>query len=163
MEMKQWEIDKRWSDKFILEIKKILGERFIGESSKEEDQMRNTDLIVLKLEPLRFACRIRKYAYFEKYPDDITIRTNRPSGAETELAKILSGWGDFFFYGFSNFDETMLHKWKIIDLKKFRLWFSRELVKQKGIMPGIKKTNSDGSSNFIAINCSNAIEIIHYE
>ena len=62
--MANWENDKRWSDKFLPEIKMILGLHLIGEPPIEEDCERNTDLIVLKMEPVRIACRIRKYKYF---------------------------------------------------------------------------------------------------
>ena len=34
--MTDWKTDKRWSDKFLPEIKSILGMRLIGEASVEE-------------------------------------------------------------------------------------------------------------------------------
>src|SRR4030042_5530071 len=105
-----WGRDKQWSDRFIPEIKGILGQYLIGEA-KEEDQERNTDLIVLKMEVVRVACRIRKYEYIIKYGDEFTIRSSRPSGAKTELTKILEGWGNYLFYGFSNEHENQLYKW----------------------------------------------------
>ncbi len=145
-----WEADKRWSDKFLGEIKQICGLYLIGEAPIEEDQLKNTDLIVLKMEPLRIACRIRRNPFFEKYPNDITIRSNRSSGVKTELAKIVEGWGDFLFYGFSNKEETKLCFWKLCDLNIFRLWFAED--NEKYSTAKLELNNFDGSSNFRVFN-----------
>lgn len=158
MEMKNqnlqntWQQDKRWSDKFIPEIKQILGLYLIDEPAIEEDQERNTDLVVLRLEAVRVGCRVRRNGYAEKYGDEFTIRAGRPSGIKTELTKIVEGWGDYFFYGFSTKDETKLEKWLLGDLKCFRLWFNRFLMKHEGHMPGIRKQNRDNSSSLVAFN-----------
>ena len=69
-----WQDDKRWSDRFLPEIKQILGLYLIDEPPIEEDMQRNTDLTVLRLNAVRVACRIRKYEYFLNYGDEITIR-----------------------------------------------------------------------------------------
>ena len=148
--MKDWKKDKRWSDKFLPEIKQICGIYLIGEAPAEEDQQRNTDLIVLKMEAVRIACRIRRNEYFVRYPDDITIRSDRPSGNVTELAKIISGWGDYMFYGFSDIKELKLCDWKLCDLKVFRTWFATKIIKNEGVLPGVEKNNYDGSSDFRA-------------
>jgi len=81
-----WETDKKWSDRYLPEIKSILGRCLIAEPPIEEDQERNTDLMVLRLDAVRIGCRIRKAGYLEKYGDEFTIRTSRPSGAKTELS-----------------------------------------------------------------------------
>lgn len=150
--MKGWKNDKKWSDKFLPEIKAILGQQFIGAAPYEEDTERNTDLIVLKLEPIRIACRLRRKEYFEKWPDEFTIRSSRPTGNKTELTKIMEGWGDYFFYGFC--DDEVLVYWTIGDLKVFRLWFNRQLFRNKGAVPGKEQKNGDGSSLFIAFRWS---------
>lgn len=152
MKLNNWKEDKKWSDRFLPEVKMILGLHLIGEPPIEEDIEHNTDLIILKMEAVRIACRIRHKEYFEKYPNEITIRTNRPSGAKTELAKIIEGWGDYFFYGFANEDETKLYNWKLCKLNAFRLYFNSFIVKQKGEIPGIEKINKDRSSSFRAFN-----------
>ena len=64
------------------------------------------------------------------------------------LTKIIEGWGDYLFYGFSNEKEDNLIYWKMIDLNKFRLFFNRFLVKNKGEIPGKKQQNGDNSSYF---------------
>jgi hypothetical protein len=140
-----WEDSKAWSDRFLPEIKMILGRRFISEPAVEEDALRNTDLIVFKMEAIRIACRIRKPEYYEKYGDQFTIRSERPSGMETELAKIVRGWGDYFFYGFGG--KRRLADWRIGDLDVFRLWFHLETVRL-GREPGVLQKNRDGSSDF---------------
>lgn len=161
METKQnWQADKKWSDQFIPEIKMILGLHLIGEPPIEEDYERNTDLIVLKMDPVRIACRIRKYKYYQKYPDDVTIRSERPSGTKTELTKIVEGWGSHFFYGFSDEQEHALIAWRLCDLNAFRIWFMRKLYQNKGSMPGAELKNGDGSSSFRAFKATEIPEFI---
>ena len=87
--MNGWENDKSWSDKFLPEIKRHLGQTLISTAPIQEDQERNTDLIVLTMAPLRIACRIRRFDQFAPYGHQFTIREGRPSGAKTELTKII--------------------------------------------------------------------------
>lgn len=142
-----WQDDKTWSDRFLPEIKMILGRRFISEPAVEEDALRNTDLIVFKMEAIRVACRVRTRDYYEKYADEFTIRSVRPSGVETELGKILAGWGDYLFYGFGHGER--LCDWRIGDLNVFRLWFQRKTwTLPAGVLPGKPRENRDGSSGF---------------
>ena len=131
-----WVIGKEWSDRFLPEIKAALGVWLVAEPEVEEDRDRNTDLIVLRMESVRIACRIRKHEYLLQYPDEFTIRAHRPSGAKTELAKIVEGWGQFFFYGFANRAGDGLGAWALCDLNVFRLWFNRYIVTHPGRMPG---------------------------
>lgn len=151
--LRPWQRDKRWADRFLPEIKAALGVHLFGEASEDDDRHRATDLIVLKLEAVRVAVRIRRHAYLERYPDEFTIRAERPSGQETELAKVLSGWGDFLFYGFANAEETGLAAWRLLDLKVFRLAFHRQIVAlPAGRFPGSTLDNPDGSGRFLAFN-----------
>lgn len=147
--MNNWQDDKRWSDRFLPEIKQILGLHLIGEPPIEEDSERNTDLMVLKLDSVRIACRIRKNKFLDRYGNQFTIRAGRPSGIKTELTKIIEGWGDYFFYGFSDKEETVLEKWILGDLKALRLFIMRELAASRN--PWIEnKNNKDNSSSFVA-------------
>ncbi len=147
--MRKWQADKRWSDRFLPEIKRILGEHLIGEPPIEEDAERNTDLIVLRLEAVRVACRIRKFSYLDRYGGEFTIRSGRPSGVKTEYAKIIEGWGDFFFYGFASEDETELAYWTLGSLGALRLYCGKELL--NGRRPWrSERPNRDGSSFFRA-------------
>lgn len=150
--MEEWKVQKKWSDRFMPEIKRILGETFICEAPEEEDQLRNTDLIILKMDGLRFACRMRKYEYFLKYPNDITIRNGTAYNNVTELTKIIKGYGDYFFYGFSNSEETEIISYKIINLSELRLWLSRNFF--NGTHLWSQMYNADGTK-FLAINTTN--------
>ena len=148
--MTEWQSDKRWADRFMDEIKFILGFYLIGPANEEEDQFRNTDLVVLKMNAIRIACRIRRNEFFQKYPNEFTIRAGRPSGAKTELAKIIEGWGDYMFYGFTNQRETSLEAWILGDLAAFRGWYTRAVIQNKGQLPGSFHANPDNSSSFFA-------------
>ena len=148
--MTGWREDKKWSDRFLSQIKRILGEHLIGEPRPEEDQERNTDLIVLTMNAVRIGCRVRKHKYHARYGGEFTIRASRPSGMKTELTKVIEGWGDYFFYGFSDEAEELLMAWALCDMKVFRLWFMRHLAGNDGAMPGSSQKNTDGSSGFYA-------------
>lgn len=148
----QWIEDKHFSDKFLPQIKYILSEHLLIVDS-QEDSLRNSDLVVYRMETVRIACRIRRYKYFAKYKHQFTIRKSRPSDAKSEIAKIIEGWGDFFFYGFSNEEETNLVFWSLCDLTVFRLWFGRQLFSSpEKILPGEHQYNDDGSSDFVVFN-----------
>jgi len=139
--------DFDWQRQFMPEIKRILGECLITEAPPEEDMRRNTDFIVLKLDSVRVACRIRRNKHLARYGHQFTIRASRPSGIETELQKVIRGWGDYLFYGFADADDLRLAKWILGDLAEFRLWYARRLsVLPKGQMPGQLVPNPDGSS-----------------
>jgi hypothetical protein len=144
--------DFGWQRRFIPRIKQVLAEHLVVEAPFEEDARHNTDLIVLKLDTVRVACRLRRSEYAQQYAGEFTIRTSRPSGAETELAKVLSGWGDYIFYGFANpSGPPDLTKWILGDLNVFRLWHHRTLsTMPSGRFPGTQKRNFDGSSEFRA-------------
>lgn len=149
--MRSYQQDKKWSDKFIHQIKHILGFYLIGVASFEDDAERNTDLIVLRMDGIRIACRLRQGFYLAKYANEFTIRYERPSGTKTELAKILEGWGDYLFYGFAA-NENTLEQWFIGDLNVFRKWFNSEIKRLNGRIPGSKKWNRDESSSFLVYN-----------
>lgn len=130
-----------YTKRFTKQIKAILGENLIRESSDIEDKFHATDFMCLKLENVRIACRIRRFKYL-KYNNEFTIRSSVKSGAKSELSKIIEGWGDYLLYGFSDENEKEIVYYKIIDLKKFRLWFVRKLYSNENL---IWKDNNDGS------------------
>jgi hypothetical protein len=144
-----WQADKAWSDRFVPEIKSILGTVLIDVAESDDDVTRNTDLITLTMRSgLRIACRVRKHRYLAAYADEFTIRCSRPSGTETEIDKLLAGWGDYLFYGFANADETALAAWFVGDLRVFREWFAWYL-RVFNDWPGDLRHNRDGSSKFL--------------
>ncbi len=147
-----WQADKAWSDRFLPEIKCILGSVLLDVAEPADDALRNTDLIVLRLRAgQRIACRVRKHSYLSSYADEFTIRCTRPSGRDTEIDKLLDGWGDYLFYGFANAEETGLAAWLVGDLEVFRQWFAwyRRTLRD---WPGEMRRNRDGSSKFMVFN-----------
>ena len=148
MTQPKFDQDFAWQRGLIPEIKRILANYLICEAPAEEDMQHNTDLIVLRLDTVRVACRMRRYGYLDRYANEFTIRVSRPSGDKTELAKILEGWGDYVFYGFASDDGSELASWMLGNLRVFRLWHHKQLW--SGRRPGEAKNNRDGSSNFRA-------------
>ena len=143
--MNQWAERKRWAARFMPETKAILGAHLIADAPLDEDQDHGTDLIVLKLDSVRIACRHRRNRYLKKYGREFTIRYKSPRGGKTELSKVIEGWGDYVFYAFANEREDTLCQWIIGDLKVFRLWFSRRMYALGGKFPGDVFDNPDGS------------------
>lgn len=152
--MADYQNDRKWSDGFIPALKRVVADILIQPAPDAEDMQRNTDLIVFRVATLRVACRVRRYSYFAKWPQEFTIRAERHNGSNTELAKLISGYGDYFVYAFANADNTDLIAWRVIDLSVFRLWFNRQLAQNKGRTPGKLQRNGDGSSDFLAFNVS---------
>lgn len=149
--MSDWRKDKQWSDGLLSEIKAILGVHLIGEPPVEEDAERNTDLMVLRMDAVRIGCRVRRHQYLSRYGGEFTIRAGRPSGVKTEMTKIIEGWGDYFFYGFSDETGRRLAAWTLADLRVFRRSYTLMLLRSApGVAPGIGKMNADGSSSFAA-------------
>jgi hypothetical protein len=113
--------DRAWSDRFIPEIKRIVGPYLLCESSFEVDTLQAADLVVMKAKNMTIACRIRRPGYAESYPNDFTIRSHRASGAETEFDKLVKGWGDWMFYGHAqDNDSNHIRRWMLIDLSSWR-------------------------------------------
>jgi len=148
MAQRSFRDDMRWSNQFLPEIKRIIGEHLITTAPPEEDMQRNTDLIVLTLGAVRVACRVRQHQYIDRYGDEFTIRASRPNDVKTELTKLIEGWGDYLLYGFASQDETRLAAWVLGDLRVFRLSYMRGLA--SGSPLGMGRKNGDGSSTFQA-------------
>ena len=116
----QYTSDRVWSDRFIPEIKRIVGPYLLQVADLELDTKEATDLLVFKARDMRIAARIRDAGkYKQRYGNQFTIRLKRDNGATTELEKIQRGWGDWFFYGFGESDLT-IRQWFLIDLTVFR-------------------------------------------
>lgn len=142
-----WQTRKSWADARMPHIKAILGAWLITEAPFEEDARHCTDLMVLRLEAVRIAVRLRRHTYETEYGNEFTIRS---SGAISELERIVSGWGDFFFYGFENPDDPRgVGRCFLGDLKVFRLWYSQQLL--HGKQPWRQMSNwGEGDSDFHA-------------
>lgn len=149
--MRQWEADHQWAQQFIPHISQILARVFVKEAPINMDMRENTDL-VLEMAGQRIAVRVRKIKEYGLYNrrNEWTIRSKRPSGVQTELAKILYGWGDYYFYGWGDVRDKHIKAYTIIDLKPARPWLyenGSRLMEQHGQI----QQNKDGSSAFVAI------------
>ena len=149
-----WKRDKSWSDKYTPEIVRLIAPHVIREAPLVEDQSRNTDLIVLSAGDTRIACRVRRPGGPDSWLNEFTIRTSRPSGTATELAKVIQGWGDLMFYGHAALSpRPTFRRWMLLDLGQFRLSYARMLLEAgPGRAPGMRKENHDGSSDFTVFN-----------
>lgn len=126
---------------FLPRIKSIVAQHVIQTADLAEDIGCDTDLVV---KPTRVSCRVRRADTPREYWEEFTVRSWRPNDVKTELSKIVEGWGDLFFYGIAG-EGTALASWFLGDLKVFRLWFTRQIVSLKGALPGIEKSNGDGT------------------
>lgn len=137
-----WVSDKSWSDRFIGPIKTIVGPFLLGESTLDEDRNKATDLIVLRGRDTMIAARIRRPGFSVKYPNQFTIRSQRDSGATTELEKIVNGFGDWMFYGHAVDNcSDLIAPWWIIDLNAFRA----QLIRNRWEIQYGQQPNYDGT------------------
>lgn len=145
---------RRWSDGYIPEIKRIVGPLLLTEAPELKDTREATDLIVITARSLDIACRVRRSQYFDDYPFEFTIRKEAQYGGKTELDKIISGFGHWMFYAFAadNDDPCMgFRAWYVIDLSKWResmIRFAEWNIKKNGPRPFIHsdQSNGDGTS-----------------
>jgi hypothetical protein len=157
--MGSYEKDRTWSDQFLPQVRLIVGPLLLMPSDDIKDMREATDLIVLHAKDMRIAVRLRRQGYAGKYPGEFTIRYSRDSGADTELKKIVEGWGDWFFYGHT--ENDLIVEWVLIDLHKLRAVFIRKpdvLRNPDNIISG-KRSNNDGT-HFIFFNAKKIPEII---
>jgi hypothetical protein len=142
--------DKIWSDQFTPIVKQIVGPHLLCVSSLEEDTQQATDLKILTCGRMHIAARIREYKYIEKYGFEFTIRSDRASGAKTELEKIENGMADWMFYGFKHETDLAIARWMIIDLNSFRLHWGKPQSPQRQALKIKHQDNRDGTE-FLAI------------
>ncbi|WP_297754653.1 hypothetical protein [uncultured Shimia sp.] len=137
-----YDINRRWSDQFIPDIKRIVGSHLLEAAPDPLDMKQATDLLMLDARDMRIAARVRRPGYAERYPHQFTIRSRVPSGAETELSKIVNGKGDWMFYGHASARQDGVEKWFLLDLNAFRA----ALIRQgpQGLHWGNKR-NPDGT------------------
>jgi len=154
---KNYNVNRDFSDKFVLEVKRILGEQFLIEAPLIEDLKENTDIRSFVMWPIRYGFRVRRHSdiHFNK---DFTLYYESPKGREIEVEfhKILKGYGDYFLYGFSDEEEQGFECWGICNLNILRGFIENYAAKHNGKLPGtIKKKYTEGREylgKFIAFN-----------
>lgn len=118
--------DRVFSDRYLDQVRAILGPMVLTVSTDEEDMEEATDLTVLRAASnFRVGVRIRRQNA-ARWAGEFTIRSKRSSGAKTELRKIMEGWGDWLFYAIAADDNNLavgFHVWTVIDLDSFRFHF----------------------------------------
>tara|TARA_S200002703_G_C3730970_1_gene224678 strand:- start:72 stop:599 length:528 start_codon:yes stop_codon:yes gene_type:complete len=144
--MRTWKKNLSWASLFDRQVKMAIGPHLISKAALEEDVTRATDF-VLSTDRVRIACRMRRWSKvtFERFGDQFTVRSHLASGAKTELAKILDGWGDMMFYGWGDPETLRLREWHLLDLNVFREWFFYSKQNSIPISAG-QVRNNDGST-----------------
>jgi hypothetical protein len=143
-----YQSDRNWAEQYMPDVCSIVGPRLLVPAPLRRDMHEATDLIVLTGKDLTIAVRLRRFGYAGRYPYDVTIRTDRPSGVPTEQEKICRGFGDWFFYGHeTGLPGPRLAPWYIIDLAALRFLFQchPRLLREDGEWWG-KRDNPDGTS-----------------
>ncbi len=135
-----YDVNRQWSDGFLPQVKQIIAQHVISVAPNAMDWHEATDLVTLDAAPQRIAVRIRRPGYAERFPYDFTIRSGLPSGAPTELNKVVNGYGDWMFYGHAD-EYGRLAKWWLLDLRAFRA----ALIRRADIRYGTQE-NFDGTS-----------------
>lgn len=140
-----WKRDKAWADKYLPEIKWVI-RRIAGEiidiriADDNEDQKQATDYVVT-VSSGDIGCRVRRWQYWDKYKE-VTFRSSRPSGYETEVSKIKSGNSRWYLYAW------------VLPCGKFGAWvfLDMDVVRESGVLENRREiSNFDRSSKFIAI------------
>lgn len=112
--------DREWADACTSQIVSILTPwmPYLAEidiAPAEQDNKQATDYIISP-KGSTIAARVRR-------PDcryrDLTIRSRRANGTETELAKLRKGYASRYFYAWTN-DSFQIIAWMLIDLDKLR-------------------------------------------
>ena len=137
--------NRRWSDQFLPDIRRIVGQHLLSIAPDELDWNQATDLLLLDAKDTRIAARVRRPGYADRFPHQFTIRAESRFGAETELSKIVNGKGDWMFYGHALPDGHGLASWFLLDLKAFRAGLIRQSQNGYPIRWGDKR-NADGTA-----------------
>jgi hypothetical protein len=147
----RWQEEKDWSDIFLHECMRILGPACLAEAPIDEDRKHNTDLM-FDASRGRHAVRIRRVEQRLPYNrrNEITFRLSMPSGAETELEKLLEGWGDLLLYGWGDERARRIAAYTVVNLHKLRRWVVGYCLHYKRL-PGMVQPDRDGSAEFLAL------------
>jgi len=136
--------NRTWSDQFLPDIRRIVGQHLLSVAPDEMDWHQATDLVMLNATDMRIAARVRRPGFADRFPHQFTIRAESRFGGETELSKIVNGKGDWMFYGHAGQDGG-LESWYLLNLNAFRAALIRNRQNGFPIQCGDKK-NADGTA-----------------
>lgn len=113
---------KELNDRYLLQVRKILVSKAyiftrFREATLKEDQEQGFDA-VLSFPDVKIPIRIRKNSYLRFM--DFTVRSRSKFGMKTEIHKLKEGFGDFYFYAWSDESEKNISTYMILDLNVFR-------------------------------------------
>ena len=136
--------DFNWQTEFYEYVRQILALNSmhlitVDIADEQKDMNQATDFIV-NIKGGTVAVRTRRN--IGNQYRDLTIRSKRPSGHETELQKIKNGFADYYLYIWTS--ENKIVDWWLVDVNKMRE--SNLLERER-----IEIWNKDRSSAFIAI------------
>jgi hypothetical protein len=89
----------------------------VKEASGYQDEKESTDYII-EIKTGTIACRVRAPRFWRAF-GDITLRSHRPRGTETELAKIRKGFARWYLYIWAERTKTP-EAWVWLDLDRVR-------------------------------------------
>lgn len=135
--------DWAWSDTFLPDVKRVLGQCAIHLveveiATPQQDLTEATDMVATIKGFKTVAVRLRRATHMQR---DLTIRTWRSSGAQTELDKIKRGYGHLYLYGWTL--EHQISEWMLVDLARLR---SSGLLNRYAFI-----ANKNGETRFLAI------------
>jgi hypothetical protein len=147
--------DRAWSDRFRDDIRSIVGSLpssvigvDVSPASLEQDMREATDL-VLQYKGGVIGCRMYRAAKRNVALHEITVRALGRGGSPrgNELAKLLAGFGTFYFFGWAaNNDDTRVADWCFLDLDRFRSAIANgELMPERRFPDKPRIQNEDGS------------------
>jgi hypothetical protein len=150
MQPESWQESKAFSDLFLPACQQLLGLTCMQIADIDEDRRHNTDLM-LKGKHRRYAVRVRRAEQRLEWNrrNEITFRLGLPSGMETELDKLMNGWGDVLLYAWGDEATRRLVSYSLVDLDVLRGWIFRETLRL-GRLPGDVQRDQDGSATFVA-------------
>ncbi|MBL6427859.1 MAG: hypothetical protein HOY44_10070 [Maritimibacter sp.] len=134
--------NRAWSDTYLPDVKRIVGSHLLSAAPDDIDMQQATDLLMLDARDMRVAARVRRPGYADRFPYEFTVRSRIPSGGETELSKIINGYGDWMFYGHAD-PRGGIGRWWLLDLRAFRAALIRP--ESRARLHWGSKDNADGT------------------
>ena len=151
MHQNNYNNNRAWSDYFMPDVNEILMGMpawlfmdKISTATKFQDMREATDLRAFDARGRNIGVRLRRVDTADRFNWSLTIRTKNRHNTETEIDKIISGYGDYLFYG--QVSNNAICHWHLMDLDVFRRCWGA--VKKPAHYPEYK--NMDGTA-FIGI------------
>lgn len=111
----------RFQDQFQKQVESILLDNAkhimtIRLATAIEDTKQSTDMVMRIEAGVTVAVRVRRPNCQHR---DLTIRSRAYGGGNTEIHKLIEGWGDWYIYAWSN-PQGLIDEWMLVNLHKVR-------------------------------------------